>query len=93
MSDLHLHVTFEHFDAIQSGEKHFEYRLFEKWRDKLEKKQYENVVIWKGYTSEKITFPWHGYVVREITHKHFGAEPVKVFAIRLARSEMSNERR
>lgn len=37
----------------------------------------------KTDTEKRIAFPWHGYLRKTITHKHFGDYPVKVYAIRL----------
>lgn len=83
MKTLHLHVTFEYFDQIESGEKTEEYREYEKWKSKIEGKQFDTVTIWRAYTSERIARPWRGYSVRDITHKHFKNKPVRVFAIKL----------
>jgi hypothetical protein len=41
-------------------------------------------VIYNAYKpgpENRIEFPWRRWVTRTITHKHFGPEPVDVFAI------------
>ena len=83
MKTLHLHVTFEYFDHIESGEKTEEYREYEKWKSKIEGKQFDAVTIWRGYTSKKLTRPWRWYCLQLITHKRFKNKTVRVFAIKL----------
>jgi hypothetical protein len=42
------------------------------------------LAIQDGYKpgpENRIEFPWRRWVTRTITHKHFGPEPVDVFAI------------
>jgi hypothetical protein len=97
MSDLHLHVKTEYFEAIKRGEKTEEYRLktpywikrlfyfnIERYRDLP--KRFRYVVIYNAYKSgdeNRLYFPWQGWDMKTITHKHFGSEPVTVFAIKL----------
>ena len=90
MTDLVLAVKREYFDAIKSGEKTEEYRLCnEYWRSRLKPgKMYRNVIITMGYpkrddNERRITFPYVGWEKKEITHKHFGSDPVEVYAIQL----------
>ena len=95
MSDLHLHVKTEYFEAIKRGEKTEEYRLnCAYWIQRLGNhyanlywvRDYDNVVIHNAYKSgeeNRLTFPWRGWKLKTITHPHFGPEPVTVFAIKL----------
>lgn len=86
MADLHLNLKGEYFNQIKSGDKKFEFRLYEKWAKKLEGKTFDRIWVKHGYPraddSQKIICrPWLGYEIHTITHPLFGAEPVKVFAI------------
>lgn len=87
MKNLQLAVNGEYFLQMKSGEKKFEYRLMnDYWRKRLVNRQYERLIITKGYpkrddVSRRIDVPYLGYEEQVITHKHFGYEPVKVFAI------------
>jgi hypothetical protein len=89
--DLVLAVKREYFDQIKTGEKTEEFRLYnEYWINRIinKKKSYNRVVITLGYPnkedfSRRLTFPYIGYTIKEISHKHFGDDPVKVFAIKL----------
>ncbi len=93
MTDLIFPVKKEYFDAIKSGEKTEEYRLYnDYWRKRIERqdREYEHVVITLGYPKKddkekRMVFPYLGYAVDLITHKHFGTEPVYVFSIPLAK--------
>jgi hypothetical protein len=82
---LHLHLNFEYFDAINRGEKRLEFRLAEKWKIKLDKGQYVYIRLCRGYQKTSantvIELPYLGYELQEITHKHFGPNPVEVCAI------------
>jgi hypothetical protein len=86
-STLTLPLKCEYFDAIQSGKKLEEYRLCTPyWTKRLEGKAYERIMLTLGYPSasdhkRRIVKPWAGFACRAITHPHFGALPVKVFAI------------
>lgn len=87
MSDLHLALKGEYFDAIQNGTKDEEYRLRTPyWSQRLVGRSYDRIVITRGYpsaddASRRIVRPWRGYRLATITHPHFGADPVAVFAI------------
>jgi len=87
MSDLVLPLKAEYFDAIKAGTKPEEYRLRnDYWTRRLVGKTFDNVIVTKGYPKRddherRLVLPWRGYVEREITHPHFGTEPVQVFAI------------
>jgi len=86
---LHLNVNGEYFDDVKSGIKGEEYRLFnDYWSKRLEGREYDEIHYKKGYPkngdmSKTLIFPYNGYTVKTITHKHFGQEPVRVFAILL----------
>ena len=86
---LHLNLKGCYFDQIKSGEKKYEYRLFnEFWIKRLLMKRYDKIVIKRGYprSDDKeriIERPWLGYHRETIQHEHFGPEPVEVFAIRV----------
>lgn len=87
MKNLQLAVNGEYFDQMKSGEKKLEYRLMnDYWRKRLVNREYDRLIITKGYpkrddTDRRIDVPYRGYQEQVITHKHFGNEPVKVFAI------------
>lgn len=89
MTELHLNLKAEYFDAIAAGEKGEEYRLVTPyWRGRLEGRQYSSIVLKKGYpkrgdTARTLRRPWAGFSVKEVSHPHFGAEPVQVFAIKV----------
>jgi hypothetical protein len=89
MASLHLNLKAEYFDAIAAGEKHEEFRLITTyWRRRLEDRQFDHIVLKKGYPSRwdearMLTRPWAGMEVKTITHSHFGLEPVQVFAIKV----------
>lgn len=93
MSDLNLHVKTEYFEAIKRGEKNEEYRLHTGyWVKRLvempsgKKREFGNVVIHNAYMAgneNRLTFPWHGWILKTIMHPHFGPAPVTVFAIKL----------
>lgn len=100
MANLQLAVKAEYFDAMVSGEKIEEYRLYnEYWCARLTCKhmegsprKYERLIITKGYPckddkSRRIDIPYRGYEVKRISHPHFGIHPVDVFAIRVNLSE------
>lgn len=86
---LTLNLKREYFEQIKSGIKTEEYRLCTPyWQKRLEGKTFDKVIIKLGYPKndeiEKIMeFPWKGYKKRKITHKHFGSDPVKVYAIKV----------
>lgn len=87
MRVLHLNLKSEYFDEIASGTKELEYRLrTPNWRKRLEGRVYDQIALAKGYpkksdTSRKIYCEWNGYQILTIQHKHFGSDPVEVFAI------------
>lgn len=89
MSDLIIPVNGVYFDQIASGEKREEYRLCtDFWKGRIEGRQYARVIMTRGYPKgggvegkTRLTRQWKGAVRKQITHPHFGAEPVEVFAI------------
>ena len=96
MANLQLAVKGEYFDAIKRGEKTEEYRLYnEYWIARLifegtftAPKKYDHLIITKGYPrrddeSRRLSVKYNGYEIKTITHPHFGAEPVRVFAIKV----------
>ncbi|MGT1179997.1 ASCH domain-containing protein [Salmonella enterica subsp. enterica serovar Enteritidis] len=89
MKNLQLAVKSEYFDAIKSGEKTEEYRLVNAyWRMRLVGRHFDRLIITKGYPkrddgSRRIECKYRGYEIKEITHPHFGSEPVEVFAIKV----------
>lgn len=93
---LTLPMKAEYFDAIRDGEKPEEYRLTtDFWRKRLEGREYDDIVLTKGYPKagdpdRTLRLPWRGYAVKTITHPHFGSEPVEVFAIVVAASNPSS---
>lgn len=89
MKNLQLAVKGEYFDGIKSGEKTEEYRLVNGyWRKRLVGRDFDRLIITKGYpkrddASRRIECKYRGYEIKEITHPHFGSEPVEVFAIKV----------
>lgn len=87
MRVLTLPLKGEYFDAIKAGAKPEEFRrLTPYWRKRIEGRVYDLIELTKGYPAlgdleRRLTLPWRGYRVITITHPHFGADPVEVFAI------------
>lgn len=87
MKDLILNVKTEYFNEIKSGEKTKEYRMVNYyWNRRLQGKKFNNVIIRLGYPkagdgNRELIFPFRGYEIESITHKHFGEKPVEVYAI------------
>jgi hypothetical protein len=79
-----------YFDQIRAGTKPEEFRLVTPyWRQRLEGREYDCVILKRGYPKKDddarmMILPWRGYRKTEITHPHFGPEPVEVYAIRVA---------
>jgi hypothetical protein len=86
---LHLKVNGEYFDETKDETKKFENRLkTEYWKKRLVGRTYDLIYVKKGYpknddTSRILVRPWRGYEVHTKIHKHFGPNPVEVFAIRV----------
>ena len=89
MATLQLAVKGEYFDAMKRGEKTEEYRLVNAyWGNRIFNRWYDTLIITRGCPrkdddSRRIVVPYEGFEVKTITHPHFGAEPVKVFAIKV----------
>ncbi|MBN9411373.1 MAG: ASCH domain-containing protein [Burkholderiales bacterium] len=88
---LQLSLKAEYFDAIRDGRKTEEFRLATPfWRQRIEGKDFHRIVLTKGYppradASRRLELPWRGYVLKTITHPHFGRRPVTVYAIDVRR--------
>lgn len=86
---LRLALIGEYFDAIADGSKLEEYRLVTPyWTKRLASRQYDEIVLTKGYPpsymiNRFLRRPWRGCEVKTITAKHFGNDPVKVYAIKV----------
>ncbi|MEH0833295.1 ASCH domain-containing protein [Pectobacterium cacticida] len=89
MRILQLAVMSEYFDQMKAGKKTFEYRLQNAyWQRRLVGRDYDTLIITKGYPARtdmlrRLVMPYNGYELQTITHPHFGARPVQVFAIRI----------
>lgn len=87
MGDLILPLKQEYFEQIKCGEKAEEFRLCTPyWEKRLEGREYGRVVLTLGYPAKddserRLVRPWRGFAKRQITHPHFGADPVEVYAI------------
>jgi hypothetical protein len=100
MSDtLILPLKGLYFDQIVAGTKTEEFRLVTPyWRKRLEGRTYKTLVLTRGYPAaedhtRRLTKPYRGYTLKTITHPHFGAHPVLVFAISVcAPSERDGEK-
>lgn len=85
--DLILPLKREYFDQIKAGTKPEEFRLCTPyWKKRLEGKTYDRIVLTLGYprrddAERRLVLPYKGFAIRTITHPHFGADPVTVFAI------------
>jgi ASC-1-like (ASCH) protein len=88
MADLHLNLKSVYFDEIKAGTKKYEYRLKSKWEQRLFGRIFDRILIKRGYPasddlSRILVRPWQGYETLEITHPHFGPDPVEVLAIKV----------
>lgn len=89
MSDLILALKREYFEAIRDGQKIEEFRLVnDYWKKRLEGRDYDNIILTLGYPkkddeSRRIVRKWKDvpFVVKMISHKLFGSEPVMVYSI------------
>lgn len=87
MPDLHLIMKAEYFDEIGAGTKPLEYRLVTPyWEKRLVGRTFDRIQLAKGYApagapGRHLTRRWKGMERQTITHPHFGADPVEVFAI------------
>lgn len=89
MNTLRLHLKFEYFDAIKSGQKKEEYRLAnDYWKRRLDGRHYRWIHLYRGYPKKGdsdglIICRYNGWIRKRITHPHFGSEPVEVFAFKI----------
>ena len=89
MADLHLNLKGEYFDAIDRIEKNWEYRLYsDYWKRSLIGKRFDRIILKRGYPKKddfrkQLVRPCFGYVIKRISHPHFGSNPVTVFAIKV----------
>lgn len=87
MPDLVLPLKAVYFDQIAAGTKAEEYRLANAyWTRRLEGRTFDRIVLTKGYpprddASRRLVRAWRGFRRMTLTHEHFGADPVEVFAI------------
>lgn len=90
--DLLIPIKGVYFDQIAAGTKPEEYRLAtDYWAARLEHRQYDRIVLTRGYPKgggvegvTRLTRQWRGFTRKAITHEHFGADPVIVYAIDVA---------
>jgi hypothetical protein len=98
VADLILPVKRIYFGQMRDGTKTEEFRLTtDFWRRRLEGREYARVVITLGYpkrddAARRLVFPWRGYTVKTLTHPHFGAHPVEVFAIAVRSAAQNKEK-
>jgi hypothetical protein len=83
---LRLNLKGCYFDAIKAGTKTHEYRLAEKWENRLAGKTYDEIHLLRGYPkrgdeSRILRRAWNGYTIEMIQHPHFGDKLVRVLAI------------
>jgi hypothetical protein len=85
---LHLHLKYEYFDAIKSGEKAEEFRDINLWKKRLDKHEYKFIRLYRGYQKVSpetvIDLPYKGYKHKTITHPHFQNRQTVVCAIDVA---------
>ncbi len=83
-----VNVEKGYFEEIRDRVKPYEFRLDNPyWQKRLQDKEFDVLEVRCGYpkndNKERIVRrKWMGFVKMTITHKHFGKEPVDVFAIR-----------
>ncbi len=87
LKTLTLPLKGEYFAEIKAGTKLEEYRLCTPyWKKRLEGKTYDLIVLTLGYPrstadDRRLVRAWAGWVIKTITHAHFGSAPVQVYAI------------
>lgn len=84
-ADNNLNLTelfMRDYGSLEKNLEEAKMKIFKKGFDEhYNLKQSKNKVYWDV---EKIMeFSWKGYKKRKITHKHFGSDPVRVYAIKL----------
>jgi hypothetical protein len=99
MAKLTLPLKGEFFFAIKNGSKVEEFRLCTPyWERRLANRVYQTIELTHGYPSRsdqarRHVVPWRGIRKTSVVHPLFGANPVNVFAIRVAptdRAEWTN---
>ena len=97
LKSLHIPVNKIYWLQAASGDKGWEYRLYnERWISSLTNedgcpKEFKDIQYKLGYpkkgdTSKILTFPWKGFkIIEDLVHPHFDNVPTKVFAIKLER--------
>jgi hypothetical protein len=89
MSNITIPLNGVYFDQIKAGTKLEEYRLVnDYWTKRLLFRNYDRLILTRGYPRKddegrRINLKYRGFEVRDITHPHFGPEPVQVFAIKI----------
>ena len=89
MKTLTIPLTWEYFDQIRREVKDEEFRLNSAyWRSRLVDKEFDDICLMWGYPkrgdmTKRIIRPWRGFRMRTLIHKHFGPNPVEVFAIKV----------
>jgi len=87
MRVLTLPLKAVYFNQIKDGSKREEYRLCTPyWAKRLIGREYDQIVLTLGYpkrddAERRLVRQWRGFTIKTINHHHFGAEPVKVYAI------------
>ena len=95
--NLQLALKAEYFDAIKSGEKLEEFRLRTPyWEKRLidtdgSPAQFDTITLTKGYPKSgdperTLVLPYIGWRRITLKHKHFGDNPVDVFAINVSKN-------
>ena len=86
---LYLPLKRIYFEAIKSGEKKFEYRLYnDYWKKRLVGRRYDKIVLTLGYPKKddmgrRLGRRYRGYEVIKIKHPEFGNRLTTCFAIKL----------
>lgn len=85
MKTLFMILKGEYLNAIEKGEKKEEYRrINDFWKKKIIGRHYDKIIFQKGYRKDKrIEVEYLGFTIKTIQHKHFGENPVQVFALLL----------
>jgi len=91
---LYLHLCGEYFDQIKAGTKLEEFRLASTWTRRIGTQAFSKIVLLRGYprngdNSRRIERAWNSYRIKEITHPHFGPDPVLVLAIDVSKEVAS----
>jgi len=95
VKNLQLALNGEYFDAIKSGEKLEEFRQATPyWTRRLTNAdgspaQFKQIILTKGYPKagdpeRTLWLPYLGWRRITLQHKHFGSDPVDVFAINVS---------